>query len=86
MSGQPKLTLYQQQKITKPKAEDIIPDFIGGDMQKNVLDYVAWLGTNLKMKTSLAETLRIRKEKKTLYPVPCCKTIRRFRKCVILQL
>jgi len=40
------LTLYQQQKTTKPKIEDVIPYYINGDMKKTALDFVKYLRVN----------------------------------------
>lgn len=39
-------SLYQQQKKTKPLIEEIIPEYIDGDMKNAVLDFVAWLREN----------------------------------------
>jgi len=49
MSEQNKKSLYQQQKATKPLIEDLIPNFLDGEMKENALDFVAHLRAN-KMK------------------------------------
>jgi len=40
------LTPYQQQKITKPAPEDIIPQFLGDDLKNTALNFIAWLREN----------------------------------------
>lgn len=47
--------LYKEQKASKPKIEDVIPDWLDGDMKKNALDFVVWLRTN-KMSPTWAST------------------------------
>ena len=49
MPEQKNVSLYQQQKAIKPLIEDIIPEFLDGDMRKSALDFVAHLRAN-KMK------------------------------------
>jgi len=39
-------SLYKEQKTIKPKIEDVIPEWLGGDMKQNALDFVAWLRAN----------------------------------------
>jgi len=47
MSEEKTLTLYQQQKATKPSIEDIIAEIIpDGDVKKAVLDLAAYLRAN----------------------------------------
>lgn len=46
MPEEKKLTFLQQQKLIKPKPEDVIPDFFDGDTGKNASDFVAWLREN----------------------------------------
>jgi len=46
MSENKSFSLYQQQKAIKPLVEDIIPEYLDGDMKKNALDFVAWLRNN----------------------------------------
>ena len=41
-----KLTLYQQQKITKPTPDDIIPEFLDDDLKNTAMSFVAWLREN----------------------------------------
>jgi len=45
------MSLYQQQKATKPPIEDVIPDYLEGDMAELALDFAAYLREN-KMKPS----------------------------------
>jgi hypothetical protein len=37
------LSLYQEQKKTKPKIEDVIPEYLDGDVKNLALDFVACL-------------------------------------------
>ena len=46
MSEEKKLSPYNQQKLVKPKIEDVIFEYLDGDMQKTALDFVAWLRAN----------------------------------------
>ena len=39
-------SLYQQQKAAKPLIEDVIPEYLNGDMQKSALDFAAYLRAN----------------------------------------
>lgn len=39
-------SLYQKQKAVKPAVEDIIPEYLDGDMEKAALDFAAWLREN----------------------------------------
>ena len=41
-----KLSLAQQQRITKPLIEDVIPEYLDGDMKKNALNFIAYLRAN----------------------------------------
>ena len=41
-----KLTIYQQQKLAKPIPDDIIPDYLGEDLIKTALGFIAWLREN----------------------------------------
>jgi len=43
------VSLYQQQKAIKPLIEDIIPEYLDGEMKKVALDFAAYLRAN-KMK------------------------------------
>lgn len=43
------VSLYQQQKATKPLIEDVIPEYLDDDMKKSALDFIAYLRAN-KMK------------------------------------
>lgn len=38
--------ILQKQKMSKPKIEDVIPDYLDGDMSKAALDFVAYLRAN----------------------------------------
>ena len=49
MPEEKKLSLYQQQKAIKPLIEDIIPEYLDGDMRDLALDFVAHMRSN-KMK------------------------------------
>jgi len=49
MPEQKELSLYQQQKAAKPMIEDVIPDYLDGEMRKAALDFVAHMRAN-KMK------------------------------------
>lgn len=49
MSEQKTASLYQQQKAIKPLAEDVIPEYLDGEMKESALLLVAWLCAN-KMK------------------------------------
>ena len=44
-------SLYQEQKKTKPKIEDAIPEYLEGNLRKTAQDFVAYLREN-KMKPS----------------------------------
>ena len=37
---------YQQQKNGRRRIEDFIPEYLDGDIQKNMLDFAAWLRAN----------------------------------------
>lgn len=43
MSEKSKVSLYQAQKKTKPKVEDVINELLEGDRKKNALDFVAYI-------------------------------------------
>jgi len=47
------MSLYKEHMKTRPKIEDIIPEFVGGSLQKQLLDFVAWMQKN-KMKLGIA--------------------------------
>jgi len=47
------MTLYQAHMKTRPKIEDIIPEFIDGGLQKQLLNLAAWMQEN-KMKIGIA--------------------------------
>ena len=49
MQKQKQPSLYQQQKAIKPLIEDMIPDFLDGDMKERALDFAQYLRAN-KMK------------------------------------
>jgi len=53
MAKQKQLSLAQQQRITKPLIEDVIPEYLDGDMKKSALDFVAYLRKN-RMSPSFA--------------------------------
>jgi len=40
------LTLYQQQKITKPTPDGIIPEYLGDDLRNIAMSFVVWLREN----------------------------------------
>ena len=46
MSEKNENSLYKEQKANKPKVEDIIPNWLDGDMKNNALDFVTWLRVN----------------------------------------
>ena len=46
MPEKSKLVLSKEQKITKPLIEDVVSDFLCGDMKKNALDFIAYLRAN----------------------------------------
>lgn len=39
-------SLYQQQKAIKPLIEDLLPDFLDGDMKNSALDFVTFMRSN----------------------------------------
>ena len=46
MSKQNPDSLYRQQKVIKPKIEDVAKDFIDGDKLKNLMDFLSFLRIN----------------------------------------
>jgi hypothetical protein len=46
MADSQNLSLYQQQKLTKPLVESVIPDILDGEARENALDFVAHLRKN----------------------------------------
>jgi len=46
MSEKKRNSLFKEQKATKPKVEEIIPEWLDGDMKKNALDFSTWLRAN----------------------------------------
>jgi len=49
MPEEKNVSLYQQQKLTKPLAEDIVPEYLVGGMAESAIQFAAWLRAN-KMK------------------------------------
>jgi len=49
MSEQKNVSLYQQQKAIKPLIEDVIPEYLDGNMRKSAMDFIAHMRAN-KMK------------------------------------
>ena len=41
-----KLSLYNQQKLTKPVIEDAICEYLSGETRRNALAFAAWLRAN----------------------------------------
>ena len=46
MPVEKKLTVLQQQKITKPTPEDAFSEFLVGETKNNALNFIAWLREN----------------------------------------
>ena len=40
------MSLYQVQKEINPKVEDVISDYLDGEMKRIALDFIAFLRTN----------------------------------------
>ena len=46
MSEQKKESLFKEQKKARPKIEDVIPEYLGGDTRQSALDFVEYLREN----------------------------------------
>ena len=46
MSEQKNISMYQKQKASNPLIEDMIPEYLDGDMKQSALDFAMWLREN----------------------------------------
>jgi len=87
MLEQPKVTLYQQQKATKPQIEDIIPVYLDGDFRKTAFEFAAYLRENKflpRLSTDNTNTWKAMYKGKTICTVHFCGVWKKDAKWVIV--